>query len=257
MYDYSELESPRSIENAKHFKSMYEEAGIAPLSKTQISKLLNHHSVRVKPGQHHKVHLSKEQMKKHLKSMQKGVGYTLTLDPYQRELHQHLRQGNSAIKALSGHDIMGEANHLLGGKVWRTVQKNIGHDISKLAEGGTNYLLRKMEGGKVRRGRPRKHIAGGKVNRAHKFDKWMGKIGHVIESVGDYIKPVAKPILSAATRAAVNKINTSGMGVHSKRRGRPRKHIGEGIIPAGTTAPSSGFGMKKKSHRKKAMHFAL
>ena len=85
---------------------MYETAGIAPLSQTQVSKLLNHHSVRVKAGTHHKVGLSKEQMKKHNKAKMKGTGYNLTLDPYQVANMQYLRneidKAMRAAKAVRG-----------------------------------------------------------------------------------------------------------------------------------------------------------
>ena len=77
---------------------MYQTAGIAPLSQTQVSKLLNHHSVRVKAGTHHKVGLSKAQMKKHSKAQMKGTGYNLTLDPYQVANMQYLR--NEIDKAV-------------------------------------------------------------------------------------------------------------------------------------------------------------
>ena len=85
---------------------MYETAGIAPLSQTQVSKLLNHHSVRVKAGTHHKVGLSKTQLKKHNKAKMKGTGYNLTLDPYQIANMQYLRneidKALSAVKAVRG-----------------------------------------------------------------------------------------------------------------------------------------------------------
>jgi len=47
-----------------------------------------------------------------------------------------------------------------------------------------------------------------------------------------------------------------GMGM-KKKRGRPRKQKGEGFVPPGTTQQSIGSGTKRKSHRKKAMHFDL
>ena len=75
---------------------MYHKAGIQKLSKTQISKLLNGHRVRVKHGNHHEVHLSHEQHKKLHKAHEKGCGITLELDPYQIEMHQHLLEGHHA-----------------------------------------------------------------------------------------------------------------------------------------------------------------
>ena len=43
---------------------MYHKASISPLSSTQLSKILNGHSVRVSAGNEHDVELSKEQFKK-------------------------------------------------------------------------------------------------------------------------------------------------------------------------------------------------
>ena len=42
---------------------MYHKASISPLSSTQISKILNGHSVRVSAGNGHDIELSKEQLK--------------------------------------------------------------------------------------------------------------------------------------------------------------------------------------------------
>ena len=183
---------------------MYHPAGIAPLSQTQVSKLLNHHSVRVKAGTHHKIALSKEQMKKHHKAHMKGTGYNLTLDPFQVANMQHLR-----------------------------------HEVAR-------------------------SMHGGKINRINKFNRWMGALGDVAQNVGDFIAPVAKPILQAATQRAVDTINPTspadylqsmaGVGMH-KRRGRPKK--GGNLGPSGMS-PMYGSGKKKKApRRKKAMHFAI
>ena len=78
---------------------MYHKASISPLSGTQISKILNGHSVRVSAGNEHDIELSKEQLKKFSKASKTGKGMTLTMDPYQIQNHQHLRGGN--IKAVA------------------------------------------------------------------------------------------------------------------------------------------------------------
>ena len=66
---------------------MYHKASISPLSSTQISKILNGHSVRVSPGNKHDIELSKEQFKKFAKAHKKGKGMTLTMDPFQIQNH--------------------------------------------------------------------------------------------------------------------------------------------------------------------------
>ena len=76
---------------------MYHKASISPLSNTQISKILNGHSVRVSPGNTHDIELSKEQLKKFAKAHQNGKAMTLTLDPFQI---QNLR-GSGNLKRTS------------------------------------------------------------------------------------------------------------------------------------------------------------
>jgi hypothetical protein len=61
---------------------MYHKASISPLSSTQISKILNGHSVRVSAGNGHDIELSKEQLKKFAKAQKTGKGMTLTMDPF-------------------------------------------------------------------------------------------------------------------------------------------------------------------------------
>ena len=113
---------------------MYQTAGIAPLSQTQVSKLLNHHSVRVKAGTHHKVGLSKEQMKKHHKAHMKGTGYTLTFDPFQVAKMQHLRQEVGKKMKVKG----GKINFLNKAKKWTgflgDTVKSIGDHIAPAAK---------------------------------------------------------------------------------------------------------------------------
>jgi len=70
---------------------MYHKTSIQRLSPAQISKLLNGHRVRVKHGHGHEVHLSSEQHKKLHAAHRKGAGITMELDPYQIQMHQHLR----------------------------------------------------------------------------------------------------------------------------------------------------------------------
>ena len=79
---------------------MYHKASIAPLSSTQISKILNGHSVRISAGNGHDIELSKEQLKKFAKAQKSGKGMTVTMDPFQMQNHQHLR-GSGNVKKNS------------------------------------------------------------------------------------------------------------------------------------------------------------
>ena len=81
---------------------MYHKASIAPLSSTQISKILNGHSVRISHGNKHDIELSKEQFKKFSKAHKNGKAMTLTMDPYQIQNHQHLRGSGNLTRTSKG-----------------------------------------------------------------------------------------------------------------------------------------------------------
>ena len=81
---------------------MYHNASISPLSSTQISKILNGHSVRVSAGNGHDVELSKEQFKKLLKAHKIGKATTLTMDLFQIQNHQYLRGSGNVKKTAKG-----------------------------------------------------------------------------------------------------------------------------------------------------------
>ena len=95
---------------------MYHKAGIEQLSNTQISRLLNGHSVRVKPGNGHVVSLSHEQAKKHIKASSSGKGFNLTMDPYQMDGHRHMH-GEGIMKTVkkavnhAGHFVKAHKEH--------------------------------------------------------------------------------------------------------------------------------------------------
>ena len=61
---------------------MYHKASISPLSSTQVSKILNGHSVRVSAGNGHDIELSKEQFKKFSRAHKNRKAMTLTLSIY-------------------------------------------------------------------------------------------------------------------------------------------------------------------------------
>jgi hypothetical protein len=70
---------------------MYSDIEIETLSKNQVSKLLNGHPVRLMVGVGHTIGVSSEQYKKLMKAKNKGSSVTITLDPYQIDESQHLR----------------------------------------------------------------------------------------------------------------------------------------------------------------------
>jgi len=65
------------------------------------------------------------------------------------------------------------------------------------------------------------HMEGGRISRSKKFNKWMKNLGGVAKSVGDYIKPIAKPIFKAGTDMAVRRI--AGYGMEGGKISRSKK----------------------------------
>jgi hypothetical protein len=82
---------------------MYSDIEIETLSKNQVSKLLNGHPVRLMVGVGHTIGVSSEQYKKLMKAKNKGSSTTITLDPYQIDESQHLRDDvrGSGVKSIN------------------------------------------------------------------------------------------------------------------------------------------------------------
>ena len=179
---------------------MYHKASISPLSSTQISKMLNGHSVRVSHGNQHDIELSKEQFKKFSKAHKNGKAMTLTMDPFQIQNHQHLR-GSGKIKSLV---------RSVGGNITATA-KDSG---KRLIVAGTDRAVQAIEGSGV--------------NRMKKASRWEGFANRTVRDGID----------TAGKAARVYYDNTGpmaqlGFGLRKRTpRGRSRKH-GGALYPAG------------------------
>ena len=146
---------------------MYHKVKVGQLSNTQISRLLNGHGVRVSNGSNHEIELSKEQMKKYMKALEKSKAMTLTMDPFQMQNHQFLRGSGSGGS--------------VGGAVGRRNKFNKWVDTlgaRPVIEAGMSKAT--------------STIAGGAVGRRNKFNKWVDTLG---------ARPVIDEGMSSATRA--------------------------------------------------------
>jgi hypothetical protein len=99
---------------------MYSDIEINTLSKNQISKLLNGHPVRLMVGVGHTLAVSSEQYKKLIKAKKNDSSATITLDPYQIEESQHLRD-----------DIRGSG---VGKKIKSLVKKGIKNKVESVVK---------------------------------------------------------------------------------------------------------------------------
>ena len=198
---------------------MYHKASISPLSGTQISKILNGHSVRVSAGNEHDIELSKEQLKKFARAQKSGKGMTVTMDPFQMQNHQHLRGSGNLKKTAKG-----SAKRLIVAGTDRLIRsiegsgniKATAKDSGKrLIVAGTDRAIKAIEGSSI----------GGKVNRLKKYSRWTTAIN----------KTIRDGIDTSGKAARVYSDSTSPMaqlGFGLKKRS-PRKRRGGALMPAG------------------------
>jgi len=262
---------------------MYHKASISPLSATQISKILNGHSVRVSAGNGHDIELSKEQFKKFARAHQAGKGMTLTMDPYQMQNHQFLR-GSGNIKSvakdsgkrliISGTDRAIRA--ITGSGNIKSVAKDSG---KRLIISGTDRAIRAITGSGVNRLKKAQRWEGfsnatirdgidtaGKAARVY-YDSTnpmaqMGfGIGGNIKAVG---KDSGKRLIIAGTDRAIRAITGSGVNRLKKAQrweGFANSTLRDGIDTAGKAArvyydstdpmAQMGFGLKKRGRPKR------
>ena len=198
---------------------MYHKASIAPLSSTQISKILNGHSVRISAGNGHDIELSKEQLKKFARAQKSGKGLTVTMDPFQMQNHQHLRGSGNLKKTAKG-----SAKRLIVAGTDRLIRsiegsgniKATAKDSGKrLIVAGTDRAIKAIEGSSI----------GGKINRLKKYSRWTTAIN----------KTIRDGIDTSGKAARVYSDSTSPMaqlGFGLKKRS-PRKRKGGALMPAG------------------------
>ena len=241
---------------------MYHPVNIEQLSKSQISRLLNGHSVRVKHGNKHTVHLSKEQHKKHIKAHAKGSGFNLSFDPYQMHQHSHLRgQGlreelnkvphgakkiyNESFAPMINqgmHNFKNMVSHpSLRGGGFLDVINDIGHKAGSAFSMGNNIPFNPYDlGFQLGHDVIAPALMKGKgIKKGHKLHGkgFLDDVGRAFDSrqmktVLKFAEPYAEKALNKAGEMAIN-YAMKGEGLH-KRRGRPahKKH-GGALYPAG------------------------
>ena len=201
---------------------MYHKASIAPLSSTQISKILNGHSVRISAGNGHDIELSKEQLKKFARAHKSGKGMTVTMDPFQMQNHQHLRGSGNVKKTLRG-----SAKRLIVAGTDRAIRaidgSGIGGNIKATAKdsgkrlivAGTDRAIKAIEGSSI----------GGKINRLKKYSRWTSAINKTIRDGIDTSGKAARVYYDSAGPVAQ-------LGFGLKKRS-PIKRRGGALMPAG------------------------
>ena len=216
---------------------MYHKASISPLSSTQLSKILNGHSVRVSAGNGHDVELSKEQFKKFSKAHKNGKAMTLTMDPYQIQNHQHLRGSGNVKKTARGN-----AKRLITAATDRAIRSITGGNVIATSKDSGKRLI----------------VAG--TDRAIQSIEGSGFGGNITATSKDS----GKRLIVAGTDRAIQSIEGSGVNRLKKAQRWEQfsnATIRDGIDTAGkaarvyydSTGPMAqmGFGLKKRSPRKR------
>ena len=207
---------------------MYHKASIAPLSSTQISKILNGHSVRISSGNGHDIELSKEQLKKFARAQKSGKGMTVTMDPFQIQNHQHLRGSGNLTRTSKG-----SVKRLITSATDRAIRaiegSGIGGNIKATAKDSGKRLIVSGTDRAIRA------IEGSGVNRLNKYSRWTGAIN---KTVRDGIDTAGKA--SRVYRASTQPNISDMLGFGLKKRKAPRRRRrspsderGGALMPAG------------------------
>ena len=230
---------------------MYHKASISPLSSTQISKILNGHSVRVSAGNGHDVELSKEQLKKFAKAQKTGKGMTLTMDPYQMQNHQYLRGAGNVKKTAKG-----SAKRLIVSATDRAIRALEGSGYMQDAQ------VRLSQKDALRAERRYGPGDGSVTYKDVEDDEYYGYgIGGNITKVA---KTVGKAVIQSSGNRAIRAIDGSGVNRLKKAQRWEQfsnATVRDGIDTAGKAArvyydssnpmAQMGFGLKKRSPRKR------
>jgi hypothetical protein len=265
---------------------MYHKASIAPLSSTQISKILNGHSVRISAGNGHDIELSKEQLKKFAKAYKSGKGMTLTMDPFQMQNHQYLRGSGNVKKTAKGN-----AKRLITSATDRAIRalegSGVGGNVKAVSKDNAKRLITSATDRAIRA------LDGSGVNRLNKANRWesfanatirdgidtAGKAARVYYDstnpmaqmgfgIGGNVKAVskdnAKRLITSATDRAIRALDGSGVN-RLKKAGNWEQFanatVRDGIDTAGKAArvyydstdpmAQMGFGLRKRKPRRK------
>ena len=199
---------------------MYHSTGVQKLSPSQMSKLRNGHSVRIKQGSGNTLHLTDAQIKKLAQAHKKGAAYTIQMHPEQAEKHGSGFFGDIASKAKAFAVSTVKKNRDLINPIIGRARSYAKSGIQKLADKANSQVDKytpEIEGEGII-GDALKGLIGMSVLGMKKRDRPKGtkKGKGILSSIA---KAVGPAIIDAAANAAKGKVE--GMGI--KRVGRPRK----------------------------------
>ena len=238
---------------------MYHQVGLHALSNPQINKLLSGQPVRIKKGTHHKASLSAEHTKKLHKASMKGRAVTVQLDPYCCSMNGHLKGTGFFDTLKSIAKVAAPIARQIATPLARTALSSMGPMGQIVGNVGLDIANQQAEAHGYGVGKRKKYVH---------HDKRV-RMGHIVEPVEmgmplhgegffDSLKSVAKmasphlrKIATPLARSALSSMGPMGQtlgnvaldvanqqaeahGYGLKKRGRPRKHTGKALYPAGS-----------------------
>ena len=254
---------------------MYHPVGISKLSENQLSRLRNGHSVRVKLGNHHKVHLSVHQLKKLHAAHKHGKASTISFDPYQMEAHGSGMFGDIARKAKAfvqkhhlqdivnpviakakrvGHHAVNRASHYAHSQLNR-LQPIEGHGmIGDAVRHTAGYMANEKVLDMVhrKRGEGLKHHHHAHHHHAHHGRGLFGGVFNGAASLSNLIGGNGSDEASKVLNGIGGVANAFGLGVAHKQHPikktrRPRTRKGKGFLEdVGKFAKTHGKELAKK-----------
>jgi len=187
-------------------------------SPAQLSKLMKGRPVRIKhlpagsPRKGMEIDLAEGSLKKLMRSFSKGSGMIHSMPvhtmPYPVRGHPLMGKGAAfphLVKHTTGEGVDTQAAH--GRGFFESLSKGEPYVLSNgVAPMSLQAISEGRPFGEYLPGVHGKGVKSGKISRSKKFHIWTKNLGGVYQSVADAVKPVAKPILEALTKAAVSKI---------------------------------------------------
>ena len=214
---------------------MYYEVGIQKLSDNQLSKLRNGKPVRVKLGNHHKICLSVQQLKKLNSASKKGSASTITFDPYQLEAH--------------GSGVLGDIARKAKAFIQKHKLQNIVNPIISRVKGEAHKGVSKVS-----------NFAHSKINELQPIEQGEGIIGDVLGVLGNVAKTAGFGV-ARKQNAPAKKRGRKGKGILTDLAKTAVKSVAQKGIEVGADYLKdkvSGMGYKHvASHRRIAGRKAL
>lgn len=222
---------------------MYTPVKISQLSKQQISRLLNGHTIRVMPDSQgrHVVNVNKEQLKKITRAHTRGGALNITFDPYQIDTHHYLRgEGIGQFFKKAGKTLKKAFTSKVGKQIQKSVVK-AGLDLAQ-SSGYIDPVSRTVVQNLANRGIEAEGIRDVYRKVKPHFKKVAKRAApHVSKFLKEEIRRAAPQVVQHASHALVPYVGESNAQQLGEFAGKQMTDLGERAVTHYT-----GYGVKKR-----------